>query len=93
MRDGRLTYDATTYRLTPAVIDELLARGVIVADPLYRDQFELAPDHLIDEVELVAGAATFATGDDRRGESAAGDEGRRHFAVRLSERNGFGANR
>jgi hypothetical protein len=64
MRDGRLTYDATTYRLTPAIIDDLLARGV-VADPLSRDQFELAPDHVIGEVEQVAGSSTFAAGDDR----------------------------
>lgn len=90
MRDGQLTYNATTYRLAPATIAQLLARGAIVADPLNRDQFELAPDHQIDEIEAVAGSASFEAGDDARGESASGDEGRRHFAVRLRQRNGFG---
>ncbi len=90
MRIGQVTYDGTTYRVAPAVIADLLARGVIVADPLNRDQFELAPDHLIDEVEQVASSASFQAGDDARGESASGDEDRRHFAVRLRQRNGFG---
>ncbi len=93
MRIGHLTYDGTTYRLAPAQLGDLLARGVIVASPLDDDEFELAPDHQIGEVEQVARSATFQAGDDARGESTSGDDDRRHYAVRLRSRNGFGGNR
>lgn len=65
---GHLTYNGTTYRLDETGLADLLSRGVIRPDPMTRGQFELASDHLIEEVEASATVEGFQTGDDGRGE-------------------------
>jgi hypothetical protein len=86
---GHLTYNGTTYRLDEAAVADLLAAGVIRPDPMTKGQFELAPDHLIEEVEARATFEGFQAGADARGESAV--VGRRKlFAVSFQHRDGQG---
>ena len=65
-----LIYDGGSYELEPATIDDLVKRGVIVraANAAY---FELAPDHLIDEVEPNAEVLSRLTGSIARGQEGA----------------------
>jgi hypothetical protein len=53
MKQMLLHYDGTTYELRPEVASDLLARGVIVADPS-EGAYELSLEHLIEEVEPFA---------------------------------------
>lgn len=87
MRSGRLTYDGTTYRLDASAVADLLARGIIVPDPMNRDQFELVASHLIEEVEPFALFDGFRAGDDARGERPI--EGKRRLIV-ATHRDGQG---
>lgn len=50
MATAKLTYDATTYRLSEVAVADLVARGVILREESSGD-YTLAPEHLIEEVE------------------------------------------
>ena len=54
MIEALLIYNGTTYGLRADVVHDLLERGVIVADPSSDAAYELAPEHLIEEVEPFA---------------------------------------
>jgi alkylhydroperoxidase family enzyme len=87
--DGLLSYDGTTYRLTAAEVETLLARGVIVVDPLTPSSFELARDHLIEELGSDPVVVDHETGAEARREGT--DEVRqRMLAVRYMHRDGQG---
>jgi hypothetical protein len=78
MKGGVLSYNGTTYRLSAAEVEDLLGRGVIVADSIAPDAFELAREHTIDEI-----------GAEARGEG--GDLVRQKMlAVRYMHRDGQG---
>jgi hypothetical protein len=90
MRDGVLSYNGTTYRLSAAEADDLLARDVIVRDPMTPHAYELARDHLIEEIGTDPAVVDYHTGADARGE---GDDVIRQkmLAVRYQHRDGDGA--
>jgi hypothetical protein len=90
MRGGVLSYNGTTYRLSAEEVADLLTRGVIVADPMTRDAYELAGEHLIEEIEGSATVVDHRTGDEARGEGT--DVIRQKMlAVRYQHRDGQGA--
>ncbi|HYM85010.1 MAG TPA: hypothetical protein VEY67_12765 [Candidatus Dormibacteraeota bacterium] len=66
MRTAELTYDGTTYRLAEAAVDDLVARGVILPDPLNAGRYDLSAEHLIDEVVPLATFESYASGEDAR---------------------------
>lgn len=88
MRPGRLSYNGATYTLSGEDAEALLGRGLIVPDPMSRDSYELAPEHLIEELgDLLV--VSRQTGADARGEGT--DLGRqRMIAVRFMHRDGQG---
>ncbi|HET9682187.1 MAG TPA: hypothetical protein VFP19_09125 [Candidatus Limnocylindrales bacterium] len=88
MRAGRLSYDGTTYTLSVEDVERLLGRGLIVPDAMSRDSYDLAPEHLIEELgDLLV--VSRRTGADARGEGT--DVGRqRMIAVRFMHRDGQG---
>ncbi len=89
MKDGRLSYDGTTYRIAADELARLLAGGVIVADPMMPGAYELARDHLIEEIGGDTIVVSRQTGADARGEGT--DTGRqRMIAVRYMHRDGQG---
>ncbi len=49
-----LTYDGTDYRIEPAAVPDLLARGVIVDAEPGGSRYELSIEHTIDELQDVA---------------------------------------
>lgn len=49
-----LIYNGTSYRLTPDVAADLLARGVIVASSAGDARYQLSIEHTIEEVEPMA---------------------------------------
>jgi hypothetical protein len=89
MADALIRYNGGTYRLGPEAVGELLQRRVIVANALARDEYELAPEHLFDEVEPYARPVVHQEGDAARGEDP---ETRRRamLAWRFSHRDGQG---
>ena len=89
MRDGRLSYNGTVYRLAAVDLERLLARGVIRADRIDGDSYELAPEHLIEELGDGSIVVSHQTGAEARGEGT--DLGRqRMIAVRFMHRDGQG---
>jgi hypothetical protein len=84
-----LVYNGGSYELKPAMIDDLVKRGVIgrAEDSAY---FELAADHVIDEVEPNAEVLSRMTGSVARGRE--GPDGR-SLAAGLKAPNGFGGRR
>jgi hypothetical protein len=89
MRDGILSYDGTVYRLAAAELGRMLASGVIRPDPMVRDAYELAPEHLIEELSDGSLVVSRQTGAEARGEGT--DLGRqRMIAVRFMHRDGQG---
>jgi hypothetical protein len=84
-----LSYNGTTYRLNAAEVEDLLARGVIVPHPMTPAAYELAGDHLIDEIGTDADVVDYRTGAEARGE---GDDAVRQkmLAVRYQHREGEG---
>ena len=54
MKDGLLSYNGASYRLTGPDISRLLASGVIVADASTPGSYALAPEHLIEELGAAA---------------------------------------
>ena len=89
MRDGRLTYDGTTYRLDGASIPGLLARGVIVIETGVKDGYELAVEHVIEDIGADSIVVAHRTGAEARGEGS--DDGKRGMiAVQFMHRDGQG---
>lgn len=86
MRTGHLTYDGTTYRLDASAIVDLLARGIIVPDPMNIGSFELVASHLIEEVAPLAAFEGFQAGTEARGEST----GRQRRIIVATHRDGQG---
>ena len=84
-----LIYDGGSYELEPAMIDDLVKRGVIVRaeESAY---FELAPDHLIDEVEPNAEVLSRLAGSVARAQEGPDV---RSLAAELKAPNGFGGRR
>jgi hypothetical protein len=89
MKGGTLSYNGTTYLLTASEIEDLLARGVIVPDLITAHAFELAADHVIEEIGADPVIVDHRTGAEARGE---GDEKTRQrmLAVRYQHRDGEG---
>lgn len=89
MSDGLIVYDGTVYRLRSDLMTDLLTRGVIVRDQEDPSLFDLAPEHLIDEIESLVTVVDRRSGADARGE---GDdvEKQRMLAVRYQHRDGQG---
>ena len=84
---GRLSYNGTIYTIAADDIGRLLARGVIVADASYRDAYELAPDHLIEELPDAALVVSRRTGAEARG-GTTDVANKRLLAVRYLHRDG-----
>ena len=49
-----LTYNGTTYQVAPEAAEDLLRRGVIVADAASEGGYALSLDHVIEELEPLA---------------------------------------
>lgn len=89
MRDGILSYNGATYRLGGAPLARLLAAGVVVADPMTAGVYELAPEHLIEELDADTIVVARRSGSEARGEGS--DVGKqRMLAVRYMHREGEG---
>ncbi len=89
MPDGLISYNGTTYRFTAAEIESLLARGVIMVDPLTPNAFELAREHVIEELGADPVVLDHTTGEEARGEGL-GEVGQKMLAVRYLHRDGQG---
>lgn len=89
VKRGVLSYNGTTYRLSPTQVRDLLARGIIVADPMAAGVFELAREHTIDEIGAGVAVVEYQTGAEARGE---GDDVVRQkmLSVRYMHRDGQG---
>lgn len=89
MGTGWLSYNGATYTLSAEDVDRLLTHGVIVPDPTSRGSFELAPEHLIEELGDDVPVVTRISGAEARGEGT--DTGRqRMIAVRFMHRDAQG---
>lgn len=89
MKGGVLSYNGTTYRLSAAGVEDLLKRGVITADAMTPNAYELVGDHFIDEAAAVAAVLDYSTGAEARGD---GDDVVRQkmLSVRYMHRDGQG---
>ena len=86
---GRLSYNGATYTLSAKDVERLLSHGVIIPDPMSPEAYELAPEHLIDELGEDVLVVSRTSGAEARGEGT--DLGRqRMIAVRFMHRDGQG---
>ena len=89
MKDSLLDYDGTTFRIPSARIADLVRSGVIIGSSEADGRFELAEEHVIDEVEGVSSVVARRSGAEARGEGT-DRASRLMLAVRFWHRDGQG---